>query len=185
MVKLVLISSNKSKIREFMRLLRPEFDVEIMQFEYPELKLDDPCEISKAAAKVLAERLKKTVLVEDSGFFIDALKGFPGTNTKFSDHRIGNEGIIKLMKGLRNRKSFYKSAIGLCSPGKKPLCFLGTEEGRVANKIRGNRGWGQDSIFIPKGKSKTYGETGDVQGSHPFRAAAAEKLKKYLSSRRK
>lgn len=185
MVKLVLVSSNSRKIDELKRLLSPGLKVQAMQFEYPELKLDDPCEISKAAAKVLAERLKKTVIVEDSGFFVDALKGFPGTSTKFSDHRIGNRGIIKLMKGVRNRKAFYKSAIGLCPPGKRPLCFLGTEEGRVADRIRGKKGWGQDPIFIPKGKSKTYGETGTPSGHHPFRAAAAEKLKRFLSSRRK
>lgn len=185
MVKLVLVSSNKRKIDELKRLLSQYIKIEARQFEYPELKLDDPCEISKAAAKALAEKLKKTVLVEDSGFFIEALKGFPGTNTKFSDRRIGNKGLIKLMEGVRNRKAFYKSAIGLCSPGKKPLCFLGTEEGKVANRIKGKKGWGQDPIFIPKGESRTYGETGTSSGYHPFRAAAARKLKEFFSSRRK
>jgi len=184
MVKLVLISSNSRKINELRKLLGPEFELEIMQREYPELKLDDPCEISKAAAKMLAERLKKTVLVEDSGCHIDALKGFPGIMTKFTHKRIGNEGLIKLMKGVKNRKAYYKSAIGVCSPGKQPLCFLGVEGGRIANKLRGNKGWGQDPIFIPKGKKKTYGELGYPEGYHPFRCNAVEKLKKYFSGGR-
>ena len=182
-VRLVLISSNELKIKELKLLLAPEFDVEVMKFEYPELKLDDPCEISKAAAKMLAEKLKKNVLVEDSGFFVNALKGFPGTNTKFSHFRIGNAGIIKLMKGVKNRKGYYKSAIGICSPGGKSLCFLGVEEGRVAEKIRGKKGWGQDPIFIPKGSRKTYGELGYPDGFHPFRANAVRKLKDYMQTK--
>jgi len=182
MVKLVLVSSNKLKIDELKRLLQPEVELEVMQFEYPELKLDDPCEISKAAAKMLAERLKKTVLVEDSGFHVKALKGFPGIMTKFTHYRIGNKGIIKLMEGVKNRKSTYESAVGICSPGKKPLCFLGVEEGTVAHKLHGNKGWGQDPIFIPKGSKKTYGELGYPEGYHPFRKNAVDKLKKFLKN---
>ena len=55
-MKFVLISSNPRKINELRKLLEPEFNVEIMQLEYPELKLDEPCEISRAAAKMLAEK---------------------------------------------------------------------------------------------------------------------------------
>src|SRR3990167_2701241 len=138
-MRFLLVSSNQLKIDELARLLKPEFGIEIMKFEYPELKLDDPCEISKAAAKILADKFKKTVLVEDSGFHVDALGGFPGIMTKFTHNRIGNSGLVKLMKGVKNRRAYYKSAIGVCSPGKQPLCFLGVEEGRVANKIRGNK----------------------------------------------
>src|SRR3989338_711720 len=179
-MKFVLISSNPRKINELRKLLEPEFNVEIMQLEYPELKLYEPCEISRAAAKMLAERLKKTVLVEDSGCHIEALNGFPGIMTKFTHKRIGNEGLLKLMKGVKNRKAYYKSAIGLCSPGKQPLCFLGIEEGKIAGKLRGNKGWGQDPIFMQKGKKKTYGELGYPQGYHLFRKNAVEKLKEYL-----
>ncbi len=184
-MRLTVISSNQRKIDELKLLLGTDFEVEIMKFEYPELKLDDPCEISKAAAKMLAERLKKTVLVEDSGFFIEALNGFPGTSTKYIHNRIGNEGFIKLMKGVKNRKCQYKSAIGVCSPGRQPLCFLGSEEGRVAEKVRGTKGWGQDPIFTPKGKNKTYGELGYPEGCHPFRRNAVEKLNEYAKANRR
>ena len=181
-MRFLLISSNKKKIDELRLLLKPEIEVEVMNFEYPELKLDDSCEISKAAAKMLAERLKKSVLVEDSGFFIDALKDFPGTSTKYIHYRIGNEGFVKLMKGINNRKCYYKSAIAICRPGKQPECFLGVEEGKVATKVRGKKGWGMDPIFIPKGKKKTYGETGHERGYHLFRYNAVQKLKKYLAA---
>ena len=181
MVKLVLISSNQKKIDELVKLLSG-FEVKVMKVEYPELKLDDPCEISKGAAKMLAERLKKTVLVEDSGLFIDEFKGFPGIMTKFTYNRIGLKGILKLMKGVKNRRCSYKSALGLCSPGKKPVCFLGVEEGSLARKMKGT-GWGYDPIFIPKGKKKTYGQLGCQEGYHLYRFKAVEKLKQFLAAR--
>ena len=180
MVRLLLVSSNERKIEQLRKLLEPDFDLEIMQTEYPELKLDDPCDISKAAAKMLAERTNKTVLVEDSGMHVDALKGFPGIMTKFTFNRIGNKGILKLMKGEKNRKAWYKSALGLCSPGKKPLCFLGVEEGKIAEKTKGAKGFGQDPIFIPKGSKKTYGELDCPKGYYPCREMAVNKLKEFL-----
>ncbi|MBI2664800.1 non-canonical purine NTP pyrophosphatase [Candidatus Woesearchaeota archaeon] len=176
---ILLVSSNQRKIAELTLLLSPA-KIEVMEFEYPELKLDDPCEISKAAAKMLAEKFRKTVMVEDSGCFIDGLNGFPGIMTKFTHNRVGNKGLLKLMKGIKNRKAHYKSAIGICSPGKQPMCFLGTEEGSIAEKIRGKNGWGQDPIFIPKGSSKTYGETGHPDGYHLFRKNAVDKFKANL-----
>lgn len=184
MVRFVLVSGNKSKIEQLVNLLTPDFEVDVCNMEYPEIQHDDPCEIAKAAAKVLANRFKKTVLVEDSGMFVPALKGFPGPWTKYSHKTIGNEGILKLMKGVKNRKAYYKSAVGVCSLGKKPVCFLGVEEGTVATKIRGKKGWGQDPIFIPKGSEKTYGEIGCVKGYYAYREKAIEKLKIFFSKKK-
>ncbi|MBI2137331.1 non-canonical purine NTP pyrophosphatase [Candidatus Woesearchaeota archaeon] len=183
-MRFVLVSSNQRKIDELVLLLKPEFDIEVRKFEYPELKLDDPCEISMAAAKMLASRLCKPVIVEDSGFFIQSLNGFPGTCTKYVHTRIGNDGLLRVMKGVKSRACFYRSAVAVCSPGSAPLCFFGEEEGRVAEKASGVKGWGQDAIFIPKGKKKTYGELGH-SGFHLFRQRAVERLKAYFASRRK
>lgn len=180
MVKLVLVSGNKRKIEQLLRLLEHEFEVEVLNRGYPEIQSDDPCEISRAAAKALTEKLKRTVLVEDSGMYVPALKGFPGPWTKYSHNTIGNAGILKLMKGVENRKAYYKSALGFCSPGKKPLCFLGAEEGAVSRKIRGKKGWGQDPIFIPKGQKKTYGELVPEKEYYPCRERAVKKLEDFL-----
>lgn len=180
-MKPVFVTSNRNKAAEFKAILGSLVDIVLL--EYPELKSDDPCEISKTAAKALAERLKRMVVVEDSGLFIDALMGFPGTSSKYVTRRIGNHGIIKLMKGVMNRKCLYKSAIGYCEPGKSPLCFLGVEEGKIALKEKGKNGWGNDFIFVPKGKSMTYAELKKPGESGAFRLAALNKLKEFLSSR--
>ena len=178
----ILITGNEEKIKEFNLILQAaSIRFEVLRAEKPELRSDDPCEIAKVAAKTFAERLRKAVVVEDSGLFIDALRDFPGTCTKYVYARIGNKGILQLMKGVKNRRCWYKSAVGYCKPGNEPVCFMGTEEGRVAEKEKGKNGWGNDPIFIPKGKSRTYGEIripGDV---NEFRKKSIEKLKWHLT----
>ncbi len=180
----ILFTGNEEKINDFQNALKGsglEFD--IMRGEKPELRSDDPCEIAKVAAKALCERIRKPVVVEDSGLFIEALNDYPGTCTAYIHKRVGLEGIIKLMKGLKNRKAKYKSAVGYCEPGKEPLCFYGEEEGRIAEKVRGKNGWGHDPIFIPKGKSKTYGEMKKPGDVNLFRRRAIEKLADFLEER--
>ena len=86
------------------------------------------------------------------------------------------------MRGIKNRKCFYKSAIGYCEPSKEPVGFLGIEEGKVSEKEIGKNGWGQDPIFIPKGKKKTYGELRKKGDVNLFRMRSIEKLKKFLLS---
>ena len=177
----ILITNNENKIREFELAMKgPGVKFEVLRVEKPELRSDDPCEIVKVAAKTFAERLGKAVVVEDSGLFIEALKDFPGTCTKYVYERIGNSGILKAMKGAKNRRCWYKSAVGYCKPGKEPVCFLGVEEGKIAEKEKGKNGWGQDPIFIPKGKNRTYGELREKGDVNLFRKEAVEKLKKYL-----
>ena len=179
---MMLITSNEKKIEEFKAALG---EIEVRQVEYSEIKAAEPCDVAKSAAKQLAEELNEVVIVEDSGLFIDALKDFPGTNTHFSDERIGNVGLLKLMEGVKERQCEYRSAIGYCEPGKEPLCFLGVEQGKIAEKMRGSKGWGQDSLFIPQGSEQTYGEKREVGDVNVFRHRAIEKLKAYLLSLQK
>ncbi len=184
MSEILIVTSNRNKAREFLQGLEGIRGVRVEAMEYPELRSDDPREIVALASKMLAEKLNKAVVVEDSGLFITALKGFPGTCTKYVFERIGNKGLLKLMKGKRNRQCFYVSAIGYCEPGKKPATFMGREEGRIAQKERGAKGWGQDPIFIPKGKRKTYGETRTGEDINLFRKRAISRLRRFLLEKR-
>ncbi len=180
---ITLITSNPNKESEFKLLLGNQIDV--MKAEYPELRsdADNPCEVSMIAAKTLANRLKKTVIVEDSGLFIHALNGFPGTSTKYVTTRIGNKGILKLMKGVKDRRCTYKSAIGYCEPGKEAICFTASDEGIISIKEKGKNGWGNDFIFIPKGNKKTYAELKKPGEPGTFRVESVNKLKEYIELR--
>ncbi|MBI3035063.1 RdgB/HAM1 family non-canonical purine NTP pyrophosphatase [Candidatus Woesearchaeota archaeon] len=179
-MKINFITSNKNKVKEFKQILEPEIKVGHINIAYPELRSDNPEEIARKSAEMLSKKLKKSVVVEDSGLFIKALNDFPGTCSAYIHKRIGLEGIIKLMKGIKNRQCAYKSAVAYCEPNKKPASFLGEETGKVAESIRGSYGFGHDPIFIPKGSSKTYGEMENCEEIKKFRRRAVLKLRGYL-----
>lgn len=182
-MKLNLVTRNKGKVKEFKAILKGICDVEQIDMDYKELRSDNPEEIAKLAAKQLAEKLNKTVIVEDSGLFIKALKDFPGTSSSYIHKRIGLKGILKLMEGIEDRSAIYKSAVAYCKHGKKPVSFLGAENGRISEKIEGPYGFGHDPIFIPEGSDKTYGAIDDVENIKKFRKRALLKLVDYLEKK--
>ena len=178
-------TSNKGKVKEFKQILEPEIKVNHIEISYPEMRSDFPEEIARQSAEMLANKLKKTIVVEDSGLFIKALNDFPGTCSAYIHKRIGLKGIIKLMQDVKDRKCTYKSAVACCEPRKKPISFLGEEKGNVAESIRGNFGFGHDPIFIPKGSKKTYGEIKNCEEIKKFRRRAVLKLKEYLLKKKR
>jgi len=174
------VTSNLGKVREFKQILEPEIKVNHIKMSYSEIRGEDSEEIARHSAKELAEKLGKNIVVEDSGLFIKALNDFPGTYSATVHKKIGLNGIIKLMKGIKDRECTYKSAVAYCEPGKKAVSFLGAEKGKVAEKIRGNFGFGHDPIFVPEGSNRTYGEMKNVEKVKKFRRRAVEKLRRYL-----
>ena len=178
-------TSNPNKVKELKQILEPEIKVNHVKIHYPELRSDNPEEIAELSARMLANRLNKNIVVEDSGLFIKALHDFPGTCSAYIHKRIGLQGIIKLMKGVKERDCTYKSAVAYCQPRKKPVSFLGEEKGKVAESIRGNFGFGHDPIFIPEGSSKTYGEIKNGEKIKKFRRRAVLRLREFLLKKKK
>mgnify|MGYP001574155208 CR=1 FL=1 len=183
-IKINFATHNKNKVREFKEIVKGEnIETEQIDIEYPEMRSDNPEEIAKLSAKQLAERLKKPVAVEDSGLFIKALNDFPGTCSAYIHKRIGLKGILKLMEGIEDRAALYKSAVAYCEQGKRPVSFLGSENGEIAKEIRGSYGFGHDPIFIPEGSKLTYGEMENVEEIKKFRRRALLQLVKYIKNR--
>ena len=179
-MNIFFVTHNKGKVREFRQILSGVAEVEQLDDDYPELRSDDPEEIVKEAVEKLAEKYGKPVVAEDSGIFIKALNDFPGTCSAYTHKRIGLKGLLKLMEGVKDRSCEYRSAVGYCEPGKKPVSFLGVEKGTLAAEERGTNGFGHDPIFIPEGSSKTYGELDDVEEVKKFRRRAVLKLVGFL-----
>ena len=174
-----LITSNISKAEEFKIIIGIRTNLNHILRKYKELRSDEPEEIAKDSAKMLANELRIPVVVEDSGLFIEALNGFPGTCSAYIHKRIGLQGILRLMDGIKDRTAYYKSAVAYCMPDKEPISFLGEERGNIAEGIRGEHGFGHDPIFIPIGSSKTYGEIEEAKHKKIFRRIAIEKFMNY------
>ncbi|MFP4111624.1 MAG: non-canonical purine NTP pyrophosphatase [Candidatus Woesearchaeota archaeon] len=195
--KIYLITHNKNKIKEFKEVLEPKIKVETIDFDYIEPKSDSCEEVVKLCLKeayesakvILGKQPDAPILIEDSGFFIDKLDGFPGAYTATVFRYIGNKGLLKLMADIRNDKErtiFYRSFIGFYD-GKEMRIFSGEEKGTMAFQKKGDNGWGQDPIFIPlenNPENRTYGELKKKNIFEPsiFRKKALEKLDEYLNN---
>ena len=120
-----------------------------------ELQSDDPSEIAIYAAKETYRLKRKPLFVEDTGLFIDSLRGFPGTYASFVFQSIGLDGILKLMDGMTSRGAEFVSAVAFCDASQEPKAFVGRLKGRIALLQSGLGGFGFDPIFIPRGRRIT------------------------------
>lgn len=174
METIYLITSNPKKIEAINNTLAEinlDLKIEMMNAAYPEYKEEGTTKsVVLSGAKWCAEKYKKPVMVTDAGLFIKELNGFPGVNTKFSLDRIGNQGILKLMEGKTDREADWILSIGYCEPeGGEAIEFTALRKGKIAESIRGDKGFGFDPIFILDGYSETFGENPTIRDSHgPF-----------------
>ncbi len=113
------------------------------------------------ASKVINDHL----IAEDSGFYIESLKGFPGPFVKPFLETIGLSEILTLIKNKKNRKATLRSAVCYYNPvSRKTKIFMHDLNGILALKPRGfnTRGWSEmTKLFIPDGFTKTLAEMSD------------------------
>ncbi len=175
-MKILFATSNLHKVLEGNEIGK-EFGIEFKQISvpYPEIRDEDVGKVAEDGARFVFSKIKKPVIVEDTGLFIDALNGFPGPYSAFVFRKIGNEGILRLMKNMKNRKAEFISAIGYCDLSGVKV-FKGVLKGRIAEKPKGNEGFGYDPIFTPENSKKTLAEDFSLKNRISHRKKAFEKF---------
>ncbi|MDR1207025.1 MAG: hypothetical protein LBK26_01270 [Rickettsiales bacterium] len=112
-MKVHFITSNTGKAKTLQSYFESKgrSDIEIVptNLDLIEPQADTVAEVSLFKARQAFEQLREPVLVEDGGFAIEVLKGFPGVYTKYSNKTLGADGIIKLMDGVSNRNAKFVS----------------------------------------------------------------------------
>jgi XTP/dITP diphosphohydrolase len=157
---LIFATHNLHKAQEVQTFFKP-YPVLIKQQAWKtyEIQSDDLQEIARLSVLNAVNTSQSPIFVEDTGFYVPALNGFPGPYASYVYRTIGNPGILKLMQDRLNRKAYFKSIIAFCTPDTSPICFEGIIHGTLALKERGSKGFGFDPIFIPSiGDDKTFGE---------------------------
>lgn len=180
-----LITSNQWKVESFSNILK-KYDlpitIEMLNAEYVENKDQETTEwVVLDWAKVCAEKYNTSVLVQDTGLFIESLNGFPGVNTKFCLKRIGNDWLIKLMDWIENRDCSWIFSLWYCELGKEPVAFNWIVKWSIALRETWSDWFWFDPIFIPSWYEKTFAEDTDVRDLlSPFNTTIKE-LVNYLS----
>ena len=138
------ITSNHQKFASLQKLLHPlGIDLQQLDYDFDEGRGLDIQTIAKSklsqAKKVFPN---KRLIVDDRGFFIPALKGFPGPFVKLLLDSFSYPGIIKLMQGETDRRAIFSFTVGYFD-GEKDHIFVADEEGFIIDEPRGDNlhGW--------------------------------------------
>ena len=154
------MTENPDKFREARSILDGQ-GIRIRQLKRAKVEIQDSSleKIARHAIKTASVNDLGLLLVEDSGLFIDALRGFPGPFSSYVYKTIGLNGILGLMHGQRKRNAYFQTSIAVASAKVPPRVFTGIVRGSVSREIRGTAGFGYDPIFIPEGFRETFGQT--------------------------
>jgi XTP/dITP diphosphohydrolase len=141
-----MVTSNAGKAAEVAAFFGGLLEVGYLALEIPEPRSNDIAEIAREKVRYAYSQLNTPLIVDDTGFFIDALKDFPGPYAAYILNSIGNAGILKLMEGISDRNARFITGIAYADERGTEV-FTGTLEGKIALCPRGNNGFGYDPIF--------------------------------------
>lgn len=195
MIRLVLATANRHKVREIQPLLVgtgialvPVTDlVDGWDVEETGETLEENAGL-KARAAVRVTGLP--AVADDTGLFVDVLNGLPGVRSS----RYAGPGctyadnVRKLLDAMVAvpavvRSAHFRSAVVLACPDGGERVFEGMLEGRIGTVARGSGGFGYDPVFeLPGGG--TLAELGlDEKNRVSHRARAFESLADWIRRR--
>ncbi|MGE5832610.1 MAG: non-canonical purine NTP pyrophosphatase, partial [Methanomicrobiales archaeon] len=145
-MKLAVVTSNPHKAREIAAFFGGEPEVEHVNLECPEFRHSDVGEIAGGKARFAFECLKRPLIVDDTSFSVQALKGFPGPYAAYVLDTIGFQGILRLLDGVEAREAFFETAIAYADEWGIRI-FRGRIDGVITRSPRGREGFGYDPIF--------------------------------------
>ena len=138
------ITSNQRKFTSLQKFLQPlGIDLQQLDYDFDEGRGLDIQTIAKSKLSQAKKAFpNKHLIVDDRGFFIPALKGFPGPFVKLLLDSFSYPGIIKLMQGETDRRAIFSFAVGYFD-GEKDHIFVADEEGFIIDEPRGDNlhGW--------------------------------------------
>ncbi len=166
---LIVATHNKGKLKEIVELLAP-YGAEVSSAG--ERGLPEPEEtgltfIANAELKALAaaSTSRFPALADDSGLAVAALEGAPGIySARWAGPEKDFAAAMKLVEtklaalGTSDRRAAFVSALTLAWPDGHVESFEGRIEGTLTFPPRGDKGFGYDPIFVPDGRTETFGE---------------------------
>jgi XTP/dITP diphosphohydrolase len=182
-MKVILASGNENKHREFKELLLGSEIELICSNEKYEVEENGNSFLSNALikAKAWSQKTGLPALADDSGIVVRAINWMPGIRSariiEGTDND-RNEWLLAQLKDKEDRYAEYVAALALYNcEGGWAIETEGHCGGVIADCQRGNSGFGYDSLFIPNGYSKTFGELpSEVKSKISHRSIALKKL---------
>lgn len=153
-----MVTRNAGKFEEARQELA-RFNIELRRIDADKLEVqsDDVTVIATRAAEAAYREFGVPLIVDDTGLYIKALRGFPGPYSSYVLRTIGLEGVLKLLSGVEERSACFRTAVAYVDEAGVKV-FTGETCGTLTKEPRGTSGFGYDPIFVPDGESRTYAE---------------------------
>lgn len=189
MVEILIATHNKHKVKEIKEIIH-RTDIKFISLD----DLNDQDDVIEDGssffenalikAKYYANKYHKTTLSDDSGLVVEALEGRPGIySSRYSGlgDLENNLKVLKEMEDIDQRKAYFEVSIVLCYPNGVHRHYEGQVQGYIASELKGQQGFGYDTIFYVPEYQQTFGEI-DSATKHliSHRGVALRKLKEDL-----
>jgi len=193
--RLLVASKNKNKLKEIRKILG-RLNVEVNSaYDFCSIS-DDIAETGSsfeenASIKALAfsKLVEDFVIADDSGLCVDYLNGAPGIFSarfagKDADDNLNNKKLLKKLHGVdpEQRKAKFVCVIALAKKGRIVETFRGECHGNIAEKPRGEGGFGYDPLFLLENGNTMAEISAEEKNRISHRARALEKLKKFIGN---
>jgi len=177
---LILVSSNPNKGIEAERILGiPLLRVSI---SLPEIQAATVEEVTRYKLEVARTKGYNRLIVEDVSLGFDELGNFPGPYVRWLLEAAGGKGLAAIAYALNNRSAKAECCVAYWD-GSKGEIFCGTATGEILVEPRGERHFGWDAWFQPRGSKKTFAEmTAEEKDKVSHRGEAYRQLAAHLKS---
>ena len=180
--EIIFVSGNLHKYNELCAILGKEVRLKMMTFPIEEPDLANLEAVARRKAEQAFAKVRKPVIVEDTGVYFGAYKNFPGGLAKRVYEGIGFDGLIALIKNAKSKKAYFKTAI-CYKDAKIEKVFSGIMKGRLIEKVVQEEAdrLPYEKLFIPEGYKIAVAEM-PLKEKHliSHRAIAAGRLGKWL-----
>lgn len=190
MYRIIFATNNQNKVDEVKGVVGDSFEIISLKSVGIDIDIPEPHasleENAFEKSKTIYEMTGENCFGEDTGLEVEALNGDPGVKSAryAGEGRNSLDNIKKLLdnlSGVVDRKARFRTVISLILNGAEHR-FEGICEGNIVREQRGNMGFGYDSVFVPTGVIKTFGEmTIEEKNLYSHRKKATVKLASFLS----
>jgi XTP/dITP diphosphohydrolase len=192
-VKIILATHNPNKVKEIQQIIKGTGVslLSLKDIEWTDEIVENGATIEENAwikVETVWKKLGLPVIAEDTGLLVDALNGAPGVHTAryAGPEKDVNKNMKKVLDQLGHsdkRSARFKTVLALIINDERHQ-FTGICEGKIGYIKTGNKGFGYDPIFIPKGYQRSFGQlTAKVKQSISHRANAVDQFLRYLNVR--
>jgi S-adenosylmethionine:tRNA ribosyltransferase-isomerase len=148
-------------------------ELERVTLDLDEIQSSSVLDVALHKAQQAFRVLRRPVIVEDSGFYIDELNGFPGPSVKFVIKSLGAEGIARMADQTASRRCHFQGVLVYIDAHGVPRIFTDEGDGgTVAERPTTTPQPGSWSalwdVFVPAGCTEPLSALRDTERAHVF-----------------